>query len=374
MKPIFKVAAASFLCLAPNFAVAQARLPNSIFWDGFNEAWFGDNYGNWLASNPVYNQSSQYTDVVYSFQRNMIAGMSNANSRAKIVRVWLFPALQGIQSPVLPQTPHIADYSPTYHGLTPDFLKNLTTFIARTKKKGLSAYLTLWNCGDARQVIGYAPLQTFFSNLFLNRNGEFDNFKNYVLRPLLTTLNQIRANDLPGDPTPAIYALDMCNEIDTALNYFPNGWAGARAFLANYSAFVRSISPWLPVTSSVSSPYGVQEITFGLLSGIGLTIYDDHNYSDTGTYSGQSALCQKVRSDKAQIILGEFAQRSSIYSDSLQATVAANYLYGAKSTCFSSALAWKFESTNQPWFTYLKTDGTCCRPAYSVIQSFGTSP
>jgi len=116
--------------------------------------------------------------------------------------------------------------------------------------------------------------------------------------------------------------------------------------------------------------YAVQEITLGLFSGLGLDFYDLHFYADSGQYSGQSALCDKVSADKVSIVLGEYGQQSQTYSDSIQLGATTNFLEGARTSCFSAALAWKYEDPNQTWFTYLKPDGTF-RPAYYFIQSYG---
>jgi hypothetical protein len=82
-------------------------------------------------------------------------------------------------------------------------------------------------------------------------------------------------------------------------------------------------------------------------------------------------LCNKVSADRIPIILGEYGQKSQIADDSLQYWTTANFLYGAKTHCFSAALAWRFEDLNQPWFAYLTKEGTF-RSAYYLIQYYGT--
>jgi len=247
-------------------------------------------------------------------------------------------------------------------------LNNLKTVLLSAKNHGLRVYVTALNGNDMKAVVGYAPLQNYFTNLLLNKYGEREAFKTNALDPLLKFMNQF--NSLYPN---VIYAFDLINEIEAPLNssYFPNYWTGARDWIQNMTAFVKSTSPWLPVTSTAGWGYAVQEITFGLFSGLGLDFYDLHVYADSGQYSGETALCNKVSTDRVPIILGEYGQNSQTYSDSIQYSATANFLYGAKTHCFSAALAWKYESPNQPWFTYLKPDGTF-RPAYSIIQYFGT--
>src|SRR5215471_12034125 len=103
-----------------------------------------------------------------------------------------------------------------------------------------------------------------------------------------------------------IYGFDLIDEIEAAINagYFSDFWIGARAWIQNMTAFVKSypcagdakpscttIGQWLPVTSTAGLGYPVLEVTFGLFSGLGLNFYDVHIYSDSGQYPGQTALC-----------------------------------------------------------------------------------
>src|SRR5262249_31659867 len=143
-----------------------------------------------------------------------------------------------------------------------------------------------------------------------------------------------------------VYAFDLINEIEAPLNsaYSNFGWTEARAWIKNMTDYVKLISPWLPVTSSAGWGWAVQEITLGLFSGLDLDFYDLHVYSDSGQYSGQTALCNKVSADRVPIILGEYGQKSHTYSDAIQTTATFNFIYGAKTHCFWAALAWKYET------------------------------
>ena len=108
--------------------------------------------------------------------------------------------------------------------------------------------------------------------------------------------------------------------------------------------YVKSISSWLPVTSSAGWGSAVQEITLGLFSGLDLDFYDVHVYADWGQYSGVTALCNKVSADRVPIILGEYGQKSHTFDDTLQYWTTYNFLTTAKTHCFSAALAWKYET------------------------------
>ncbi|TPW00405.1 MAG: hypothetical protein USCAAHI_00144 [Beijerinckiaceae bacterium] len=358
MKAILRRTAALYLCCASTVTFA-GKLPGGTgvsFLVGYNEAWFGPNYVTYLASNPSFGLPAPITidPSDSSFVSTMFAGM--ANGGAKIVRIWVFTALQGIQ--LNPSKTHT-------QGLTGDLIGNLQTVFNAARKRGLKVYVTALNGGDM-QVANTTGLRQYFQNLLTN-TSERDAFKTKALLPLLNLLN------LNSD---VIYAFDLINEIEAPLNsgYFPPpSWIGARGWIQNMTAYVKSISPWLPVTSSGWGS-AVQEITLGLFSGLGLDFYDIHVYADWGQYSGVTALCNRVSADRVPIILGEYAQNSHTFDDTLQYWTTYNFLTTAKTHCFSAALAWKYE-TNEAWWTYLnlklngslQPDGSF-RPAYGLIH------
>ena len=84
-----------YLCCASTVAFA-GKLPGGRgfnFLVGYNEAWFGPNYASSIASNPsVFCLPSSFDP---SFVDKMFDGMQAGG--AKIVRIWAFPVLQGIQ-------------------------------------------------------------------------------------------------------------------------------------------------------------------------------------------------------------------------------------------------------------------------------------
>ena len=344
MKAILRWITALSLCCASTFTFAGSLPGSGSFGVGYNEAWFGDRYSFDLTS-AGFDQNYVYT---------MFDGM--AKGGATIVRIWPFAGLQGIQ---------LNQSAPQTQGLRPDVMANLNTVLWFAQYRRLKVYVTLLIGGDMQNASG--PRRDYYYNLLANKYGEGDAFKWNVLYPFLNLLNYWHTY-YPD----AIYALDLINEIEAALNsnYFPDYWIGARSWIQNMTAFVKSISPWLAVTSTAGFDYAVPEITYGLFSGVGLDFYDLHAYADAGQYPGQTALCRKVSADNVPIILGEYGQKSQTYNDNLQYSATANFIYGAKTHCFSAALAWKYE-TSQTWLTYRKTDGSF-RPAYYLIQYYGT--
>jgi hypothetical protein len=382
---------ASALCMLSVSTIASAASLPTGFAVGYNEAWIG-NYYNWLASNQFFPppNSIQPDGFNHRLVKNMFSGMEQG--KATIVRIWLFPLLQGICiQQVSCDTSHPA--------LTSEFLGNLATVFSLARKYKLQLYITALNANDANFVAAnpnlYPAVLTYYRNLFSNNGGATAAYENSVLGPILNLMSQNQD---------VIYAFDLIDEIEAAITagYFSNWITGAQAWIRNMAAFVKSYHPcnptpscmaihhWLPVTSSAGGGFAVQEVTFGLFSELGLNFYDVHIYSDSGSYSGRAALCSKTQLDKLQIVLGEYGQKSSTVSDTLQNTATTNFLKRAKSSCFSSTLAWKYEAvtTTAPWLSYLYINNgvllappcptlsqqvpgpACARPAYNIIQNF----
>jgi hypothetical protein len=377
MKAILRWTAALYLCCASTVAFA-GKLPGGTgvsFLVGYNEAWFGPNYGNSIASNPsVFCLPSSFDPI---FVEKMFAGMQAGG--AKIVRIWVFPALQGIQ--LSPAACPIGAQTPQTMGLTADLVPQLEQVFLLAQKHHLMVYVTALNGNDmqvaATNITGLRP---YFQNLLTNTNGELDHFKQNALLTLLTLMNKYKDSKLPVPDSnlPVIYAFDLISEIEAPLNagYFSgfslNPVRVAQDWVKNITLFVHQHSRWLPVTASAGGSFAAFEIAVGLFSGLGLDFYDLHAYADLGLYPGLTALCNRV-----PIILGEYGQKSHTFSDNLQFGTTFNFLTTAKTHCFSAALAWKYEtwcdtikgcpSQGYDWWTYLKPDGTF-RPAYSLIH------
>jgi hypothetical protein len=371
MKARLRWIVATYLFCASTVAFA-GNLPGGTgtnFWVGYNEAWFGENYLNSLASNPYFYPaypSSSFFDP--TFVDTIFAGM--ASGGAKIVRVMVFTAAQGI----------VLDPSKTKTlGLTDDLignsskgiLSNLKSVFIMARNHGLKVYVTALQGNDmTKKSTDITGLRSYFSNLLTNTklSEGREAFKANALGPLLEMLNQFNLSN-PG----VVYAFEVINEIEAPLNsrYFSDGWTGARRWIKDVATFVKLKSPWLPVTASAGWGFAVTEITFGLLSNLNLDFYDLHVYVDWGKYSGETGLCNKVSADKVPIILGEYGPKSKTIDDNLQYWTtynfingAKNFINGAKGYCFWAALAWKYEASgaqSEPWFGYLVLPKYCSR-------------
>jgi hypothetical protein len=407
MKAILRWTIATYLFCASTLAFA-GNLPGGTgtrFWVGYNEAWFADHYPNWLASNPVWNLLFQTSVFSSQFNAKVIDAYFDGmkNGHAKIVRIWVFPGLQGIElnlsnSPGKKTVgltldsrckPEDSMRKPDDSRCKPEVIGNLETVLKLAKHHGLMVEVVVLNAGDMLAAVDptfpqLLPLQPYFKNLLLNNGaenggeGERDTFKKKVLLPLLKLLNENRD---------VVYGLDLINEIEATFISnppyftFPDDVPKARDFIHDMAKFVKENSS-LRVTSSLGGAGGdfaVTEIIGGLFSGLGLDFYDLHYYADGGQILDVTRLCNNLGG--VPIILGEYGQKSQTSNDLLQLWTTANFLFTAKTTCFSAALAWMYQICTTPIcapvppdnpraFTYLRADGTL-RPAYYVIKAYG---
>jgi hypothetical protein len=219
----------SALCMLSVSTMASAQSLPTGFAVGYNEAWF-ENYGAWLASNPLFTEPSAITPGCtpsntcsgLTLVSNMLSGMMKGN--AKIVRIWLFPALQGICiNTTLTTCPQATQ------GLTSDFLNNLTQVFTLARSYNLKLYITALNANDATLSPSmYPALHTYYQNLFSNSNNynsvATQTYENSALGPILGLMSQYQD---------VIYGFDLINEIEAegALHQ-PQQWrANIRALL-----------------------------------------------------------------------------------------------------------------------------------------------
>jgi hypothetical protein len=414
--------------VASAYAGVSLWTPPSGFAVGFNEPWVGDYkcdyYSAWLSGNSYFSMKQGVPDTTNvlsgfcndSFEHNRqvlcltslppnsgsclppnpgtgdqpklpyqmvypsgdylpnssLWGIKKAN--AGIVKILLFSNLQGLDTG---GTTFRSAAIPIPTGITDEFATNLKAFLLQAQAAQLKVYLTVLNGGDLKSWanVPLGPdkkpyLQTYFQRL-ISDNTTKNAFMTGILRPLF---------DILESPTyrPAIYAVDLINEIEAPLNagsvYFPTGWMGARTWIAEMVGYIKSLeanvyhtSTPIPLTAPAGYGYAVQEITSGLFSGLGLDFFDLHVYKDNGQYSGQSALCNKVTGDRQQIILGEYGQSSTTKDDDIQNRTTEAFLYGAAHSCFKGALAWKFEGTSNDQLGY-RTVASGPQPPYAAQE------
>jgi hypothetical protein len=432
VKTLYRLVVSLLLC-ALNVSTVEAGVPlwttPNGFVVGFNEPWIGDYrcdyYSAWLARNYAFDINQGVPDATATptacntaflnkqvtlslsstptgatlptqlvklsedsnLPNNYFWGIRRANG--SVVKFLLFSNLQGlhISNPLTSTSSPV----PNPSQLGPDFKANLHALLTQAHQMGLKVYFTVLNGGDMKSWANNAALpqmQRYFQNLIRDRATKL-NFK-FVLNDLLSVLDAHR-----GD----IYAMDFVNEIEAPLNvgttYFPAGWTDARAWISEMVNYIKHNDYYIrspyPITAAAGYSYAAQEITLGLFSGLGLDFFDLHEYADSGQYTGQTALCNKVRNDQQQIILGEFGQKSATYSDVIQNVATTAFLYGAAHSCFSGALAWKFEGTSysNPQLGYRtqasgppppppvqqapSTGSYSYRPAYCAIRMCGSA-
>lgn len=326
---------------APVDAAALRRVPARIpeFAIGYNEAWFGHKYG---------------FDLTLDFDRDRIARTFDAMSRAgaRVVRLWVFEGRQGIR---------LGEGVPQTQGIEEDLLSHLAYVLEVARSHGMLVELTALE-GNEMPAESNAK-RDYFVRLLTDRDGEGEAFRTRALKPLLALLD---------DNRDVLYGFDLINEIEAPRDrgYFVDRVAGPRAFMRELTAFVKRETPWLRVTSSAGWDSGAADIASGLFSGLGLDFYSLHAYSDEGVIPGVEAVCRRARADGVAIVLGEYGQKSKREDDALQSYVTERFLHHARATCFSGALAWRFDAA-ESWWHYQSADGHL-RPAAAIIAREAT--
>jgi hypothetical protein len=103
------------------------------------------------------------------------AGMKNGH--AKIVRIWVFPGLQGIELN-LSNSPCSKTVGLTLDSMgEPEIIGNLKTVLKLAEHHGLMVEVVVLNAGDMLDAVDsmspqLLPLQCYFENLLLNNGGE----------------------------------------------------------------------------------------------------------------------------------------------------------------------------------------------------------
>lgn len=322
-------------------------MPTQKFLIGYNEAWWGGAFA-----------TGYTTDWDLEYVRTTLDGISAAGGH--LVRIWLWPVPQGITlAPAPPQTQSVSQ----------EFLDNVDTVLTEARKRGLWVYVTLL---DGNTIAAIAePLHTYGVNLLNNNGGELAAFHDKALAPLLAVLDAHQDN---------VFGIDIINEIQAAYKQgvFPDANLGPRAFILSTAAFIKSRSPWVRVTASAGWPddlfkTGAQyDIANGFYSGLGLDFYDLHAYSDSGTYPGATAMCQRAAQDGVPVYLGEFGQKTESMDDDLQYNATAAFLNNSLTLCLSGAFAWRYDAAEK-WWAFVRPDDSF-RPAVAVMQVFGAQP
>ncbi len=352
MKSIFRLISAACMLSASSVTFAQG-LPQS-FSVGYNEAWISDTYVNWLASNYFFPSISYPIPSAFdgSLVNKLYLGMARGN--AKLVRIFLFPAGQGISDTTL--------------SLAQEFITNLEAVLSIARQNHMKVELVslVGNDFSVTTASNNPPLYGFLSSVVSQRTG---------MDALAENIGNILATLKRDGYLDVVAGLDLFNEIELAMNagYFRDLWIGARNWIGYMAAKIHGIEPSVPLTTSAGASLANLEIALGFFSGLGLNYYDFHWYSDSGAYPLQTAMCLRARLDNVKIILGEFGQKSAVANDNLQRQATANFLRGAKRSCFSAALAWKFEDVTQT-YSYVRLpltpDDLSYRPAYYFIKNF----
>jgi|GEM_PF-1874048 len=314
---------------------------------GYNEAWFGSNFG----TDYTTNFDLAYVQKIFD---GIVAGGGH------LVRLWLWEVPQGF---TLAATP------PQTQVVSPQLLANVDTVLTEARKRALWVYLTLLDANTITKITG--AIHTWGVDLLNDTGGERDAFNTNALAPLLEVL------DAHQD---VMFGIDIVNEIQAASQngVFPDATNGPRAFLQAEASFIHSKSPWAKVTSSAGWPSdvlmqgGQYDIANGLYSGLGLDFYDLHAYDDSGSYPGATAMCSRAAADGVPVYLGEFGQSTKQTDDTIQYDATGYFLNNSRALCFKGAFGWRYDP-QESYLAYLRPDFSE-RPAVAIMKTFGALP
>lgn len=316
------------------------NLPQSKFDIGYNENWFGNDYlFSLIKTFDVHYVNKVFDDI--------------KGAGGDFVRIYLFQVRQGIL---------LNKYVPQTLGIDPKMVANIKTVLDSAKDRGLRVYFTLHdaNAMPPPSDKAQAELRDYYFNLLHNKYGENDAFNNNVLVPLLNLFEQYKET---------IYGIDLANEMSAAIKHsywsFFDQFYGPRRWMKTTKDFIKSKAPWVRVSCSAMGP---AEVADGLYTDLGFDFYDLHVYNDKGEIPYFYKICEMVRKTRVPIIVGEFGQLTQKVDDALQSKVTYNLLRNAKFSCFSGAIAWRFDAADTIWH-YQRPDGSL-RPAVEVIKKF----
>ncbi len=310
-------------------SASGSPLPESHFVTGFNQGWFdtrtsatyGCTWGN--CYDPVLAEETL---------------SATKNFGGKVLRMWLFED-SGNQN-ILRTASGFA--------LHPAVVDNVRNFMTIARKHGVRVYWTLF--ADKMPVtLDPADLQRFFDG---------------AVKPLLKVF---------ADNLPAIYAIDVYNEIDGGVirGVFDRGperdeWHNANRLVCSARNFIRSqLGSNVAVTASLGWPWDPFHFYGGAAGTVGdqpaaecIDFYDFHHYSRTGGFSHCDSL-RKLTARKP-VILGEFGQtgafpwiREPRYPDAGDSTgnrrayAVQKFLTQAKECGLSGALGWRLKEIDE---------------------------
>jgi len=329
---------------------ADGGLPpmkTQTFLIGYNEAWFGANFG-----------TDYTTNFDLAYVQKVFDGI--VADGGHLVRLFLWEIPQGFS---------LAASPPYTQQVSSQFLGNVDTVLTEARKRALWAYITLLDANTIDKITG--AIHTWGVNLLNDTSGEQAAFNANALGPLLAVFDKHQDN---------VFAVDIINEIQACSQngVFPDATNGPRAFLRAEAAFIKSRSPWVKVTSTAGWPSDIlmtgaqYDIANGLYSGLGLDFYDLHAYDDSGSYPGATAMCNRAASDGVPIYLGEFGQSTKQTDDTIQYNATASFLNNSKGLCFKGAFGWRFDP-QESYLAYVHADFSP-RPAVAIMQTFGSLP
>jgi len=282
------------------------------FETGYNVAWFGEAYGR------DFTRDWDESVVEREFARTRAMG-------GRCVRLWLFEGME---------KDGVTFQGARATGLAPGFLANVERTCAIARRHGVRVYWTGLNGNWPWAKTG--SWWNIHYNIVNDKYGAAQSFRARALGPVL---------DVLARNADTVYAFDVMNEVEGSISVWawPDAWTGARKWIREEVAFVRTRLPGVAVTASAGWATASENLTKGRYSGLGLDFYDIHVYDDQGRIPDAFGLRMLSWRTATPILLGEFGQKSERRDDALQRRATKAFLDNAKAQNFLGALGWRLD-------------------------------
>ncbi len=312
--------------------VDPSQLIDGAFIKGSNLPWLDGAYNTWIGIDPTevswgcaYNSAHvhQYFADLHSM------GVT-------VVRIWINQGDEG----------NTIDSNDYVTGVTPLFWENMDDCVQQAANTGVKLYVTL-------------------------NNGRSDWLENpvqagaYMNNALIPMIQRYKGN-------PAVFAIDLMNEIEGAIagstgNWSTDGatWAQAQAYIRTFAAAVHTADPGRLVSCSSGWHAWSNLQNF---KGLGLDFYDFHQYDDAGYIPPVSSL----NMDRP-VYVGECGQSTAVWDDAIQNAAELNFLNNARDGGYAGAGIWAYNYPGGTDYDQMVNADGSWRPVCYTIQRWGAT-
>lgn len=305
--------------------------------NGVNLPWMknsgGSNYGHDIGPNHYTGYGYHY---VSSDVGNYYADIKNMH--ANIVRVWLFEDLQGL---TFGSNGYIT-------GIDSTFLANLKDMVSQANNHGLALELTInTNSDPAQNGVPNNGGGGAVVNWLTNSNAQ-TSFINNVVKPLASAF---KGNN-------GVYGYDIMNECNYAISDGVCTWPQMHNYIYNVAQAIHGVSSGIQVTCSTDDVNSfVTGNFYNRVGGVGLNMYDYHNYSDNPNLFSLGSSGPYPQLGNGPVVLAEYGPATQ-NNWTIQNTAAGNFINQASYLNWAGASIWDYDPTGADSLTIVGGVGT----------------